>query len=283
LLLANLGVLHRLVELLAHRHRLTPVEAEDLEAYVRLRLVDNDFQVLRSFEGRSSLPTYLTVVVQRIFRDFRTQAWGKWRASAAVVRQGPVATELEALIYRDGYTFAEACQVLLVSRKVAATEAQLRELWDGMPLRYARVRRRVPEPGEREALVDPAPSPEQVALQRQIAAHIGEALGTCLRALPDHDRLLLRLRFGEGLAAPAIAQALGRSRKAIYGRIQDLAKRLRRELRRAGVAAGDVRRLLADGEHTAAWDELIADATSQGPVERAPRDGDERDSRPGGP
>ena len=59
LLLANLDRIHELVQFLARRYRMAPDEVEELEAYVRLRLIDNDFQILRTFEGRSAIGTYL--------------------------------------------------------------------------------------------------------------------------------------------------------------------------------------------------------------------------------
>src|SRR4029453_14108130 len=44
-----------------------------------LRLVEDDYDVLRRFQARSSLPTYVTVVIQRLFLDYRNRLWGKWR------------------------------------------------------------------------------------------------------------------------------------------------------------------------------------------------------------
>ncbi len=46
--------------------RLSSEDREDLCAEVCMRLVRNDFEVLRRFRGQSSLATYLTVVARRI-------------------------------------------------------------------------------------------------------------------------------------------------------------------------------------------------------------------------
>ena len=46
--------------------RLTPEDLDDLCAEVFLRLIKDDFAVLRRFRGRCSLATYLTVVARRI-------------------------------------------------------------------------------------------------------------------------------------------------------------------------------------------------------------------------
>jgi len=47
-------------------YRLTPEDRDDLAADVFLALVRDDFTVLRSFRGQSSLATYLTVVARRV-------------------------------------------------------------------------------------------------------------------------------------------------------------------------------------------------------------------------
>ena len=46
--------------------RLSPEDRDDLCAEVFLAVIGNDFAVLRSFRGQSSLATYLTVVARRI-------------------------------------------------------------------------------------------------------------------------------------------------------------------------------------------------------------------------
>ncbi len=46
--------------------RLTPEDREDLAAEVFLTIVNDDFGILRSFRGDSSLATYLTVVARRV-------------------------------------------------------------------------------------------------------------------------------------------------------------------------------------------------------------------------
>jgi RNA polymerase sigma-70 factor (ECF subfamily) len=46
--------------------RLSPEDREDLCAEVFLKIIQDDFAILRHFRGESSLPTYLTVVTRRI-------------------------------------------------------------------------------------------------------------------------------------------------------------------------------------------------------------------------
>lgn len=71
LLTANLPLVERAVAFACRRYRLQPEEAEEITSVVHLKLVENDYAVLRSYEGRSSLATFISVVVQRLVLDHR--------------------------------------------------------------------------------------------------------------------------------------------------------------------------------------------------------------------
>ncbi len=63
-----LGLIYHVVHHTAHLRSvpLRPEDVEDLAAEVLLRIVSGDYRVLRQFQGRSSLASYLTVVIRRI-------------------------------------------------------------------------------------------------------------------------------------------------------------------------------------------------------------------------
>src|SRR6185369_9474972 len=74
--LTNLSLIERVVRFAASRQRLSAAETEDLGSLVRLRLIENNYAILERWEGRSSLATYLTTVVQRLILDERNKQWG---------------------------------------------------------------------------------------------------------------------------------------------------------------------------------------------------------------
>ena len=128
ILLDHLEFIERTVAALARRNAVAPWDAEDLAGQVRLRLLADDYAVLRKFEGRSRLTTYLTTVIHNIFRDFRIQRWGKWRPSAAAKRMGELGVQMEALLYRDGFGQREAFAMLRDRFEVEATDLELESL-----------------------------------------------------------------------------------------------------------------------------------------------------------
>ena len=63
-----LGLIYHVIHHTAHLRSMPirPEDIEDLAAEVMLRIVANDYAVLRQFRGQSSLATYLTVIARRI-------------------------------------------------------------------------------------------------------------------------------------------------------------------------------------------------------------------------
>jgi len=62
------GLIYHVINHVAYARSvvLSQADVEDLSAEILLKIVDNDYAVLRKFKGQSSLPTYLTVVARRI-------------------------------------------------------------------------------------------------------------------------------------------------------------------------------------------------------------------------
>src|SRR5215472_1056914 len=112
LFLTNLPTIEALVQMVARQQRMSWAEAEEFASIVRLRLIENDYAILRKFRGGSTLRTYLTVVIARQALDYRDACWGRWRPSRTARRLGPAAVALERLVVRDGLSFEEAWRTL---------------------------------------------------------------------------------------------------------------------------------------------------------------------------
>ncbi len=77
--LANLPTLERAVRASARRYGFTREEAEDLDSFVRLKLIEDNFRILRNYSGESTIESYLFVVVQRLALDHISHRHGHWR------------------------------------------------------------------------------------------------------------------------------------------------------------------------------------------------------------
>lgn len=253
-LAAELDLVESVIRFIVRRHRLNSTEAEEFGGLVRLKLVENDYDVLRRFQGRSSLRTYLTTVIERLYLDFRIRAWGKWRPSVEARRAGPVGIRLEALLVRDGLSFEQAFETLTTNHGVEASRDELYQISVKLPSRAGR--RFVGE----EAIVDKkadGPDPEANVLrgeQGSIASRVRQVLARVLEGQTGQDRLVLKMRFEDDFSVADIARALRLDQKALYRRLARLLGQLREGLEEAGVRAGEVSELLGSTGADVEWD-----------------------------
>lgn len=241
LLLAYLPMIERAVAFTSHGQGLTPAEAEDFASAVKLRLIENDYAILRAFEGRSSPMTFFGIVAQRMLFDHRNREWGKWRASAEAKRLGPAAVELERHLYRDGLTFDEALAALQCNGHEltrAAAEAHVKRL----PARAPK-RRDVPlDENGRDAVIGgdqieaDAAGHERRKVEERLSALVNEWLG----ALPDEEWFLLHQHFGEGMTVAQIARATRADPQHLYRRIKRRMDEIRKLLETSGLQAAEV-------------------------------------------
>jgi RNA polymerase sigma factor (sigma-70 family) len=232
---SNLSTIDSVVRFVCQRHNLSGSDADDFSSEVRLRLLENDYEVFRRFQQRSSLRTYLTVIIQRIYADYRNHRWGKWRPSAEARRLGPIAIRLESLLMRDGLGFDQACEVLRTNERLAVTESELARIAARLPPRY---RRAIVGEEVLATLAADGDACEDSVLheeRQRTARRVIDALVSAFRKLGDHDLLILRLKFQEGLGIADIARALHLRQKPLYRRVGALLQELREALEVAGI------------------------------------------------
>ena len=138
LLEAHYNLIQRKLQHLSRRSGLPEHEAEELRSWAVEKLLENDCRMLARWEGRSSFPTFLTVVLVNLVRDYRTHVWGKWRPTAAAKRQGREAVLLEQLCGRDGLSFDEAVERMWTEHGVSLSRADLEQMALSLPRRIDR-------------------------------------------------------------------------------------------------------------------------------------------------
>ncbi len=228
--LANLPTIESLVQMVARQQRMTWAEAEEFASIVRLRLIENDYAIIRKFRGGSTLRTYLTVVIARQALDYRDACWGRWRPSRAARRLGRVAVMLEKLIVRDGLTVDDAWKSVPAPETARDTE-RLREFAEALQPRVRRHWINIDDLDETHAATEL--DVDRLMNNGRVSAALTRALG----ALTPDDSRLLRLRFSDGLAISAIARQEGVDQASLYRRVAGLLRRLRRDLEGRGIVA----------------------------------------------
>lgn len=178
LFLEHLEVIERSISFVCRRNRMEAADGEDFASSVKLKLIENDYEVVRAFQGRSSFSTFITVVIQRLFLDDRIHMMGKWHPSAEAGRLGETAVGLERILHRDGRSIDEAL-VLLNTPEQPLTRRDLEEIRQRLPERKPKRRMTILDHVDSELSV-PGESAEKAAMDGEVCA---SASGGSLHAM----------------------------------------------------------------------------------------------------
>lgn len=239
LYLTHRPTIERILRFIAHRHRCDLDEARDFAGWARLKLIDNDCAILAQYQGRADIGSFLLVVVQRLFLDYRISKWGSWRPSAEAKRLGPLAVRFETLRVRDELSFEEAYQAL------RALDPDLeREVLDDLETRLPiRLPRRFEGEGVLQTVPDGAVAADTAMIEKETAARkrqAGTAVKELMDALEPQEQIILRLRFIEGMQIAEVARTLHVEAQPLYRQIDHLLVELRRGLAERGLRGEDL-------------------------------------------
>ena len=233
LLTDHLDLIDQIVRTTSRRRHLSATERDDFTSFVHVRFIENDYGILRKFQNRSSIWTYLAAVIDRLSLDYCSEKWGRWRPSAMAERLGPVAVVLERLVTRDGHTVEEAIEIVRAHHDVALTHSELRRMWEQLPVRVRNI-------DVDEAVAEGVAAPEtseaniEDAARRESIERLERALRSAFEGIAAQDRVLIALRFDEDLSIAEISQLTGSSVPTLHRRLDKSVKQLRMALARAG-------------------------------------------------
>jgi len=250
LLLEHLGWIDKVASIACTTRGVWGADAEDFTAWVRMRLMEDDYAVLRGFRGGSGLKTYLASVVVRQFSTYRRAQRGRWRPSAAARRLGTPAMELEQLVQHEGYTLEQAGEKLRTAGLTTLSDTRLARLLGELPQRGPLRPVEVEPTRLLEAEPSAARDDERVVAAEAGARHgqMMDALATSMKQLEPEEQLIVRMHFADGHSLADVARALRLKQKPLYRRVERLRVRLRALLESEGLRQDDVRSVLSDLE-----------------------------------
>jgi len=240
----NLDVIERAIAQVCRHVRLHGPEAEDFASIARVALLEDDCAILRKYEGRSSLASYLSIVVKRLFIG-QKRAESRWHPSAEAVRRGDAAVTLERLLHHEGRPLDEA----LAITKAHHPDADARELEliaEVLPHRLPRPRLVPVIEGDDERFEGGTAADDRVMASDldKRSAQASHAVRSAMEAMSAEDRIVLRLRFEKGMAIADIARALGTAQRPLYRRIEALLAKLKAALEHAGIDGVDAAEII---------------------------------------
>jgi RNA polymerase sigma factor (sigma-70 family) len=209
-------------------------DPEDFASHVKLKFVEDDYKILRSFQGFSQFETYISSVIRRLLLDYRNAQVGKWRPSAEAKRLGPLAQDLEIKVQREGKSLEQAAQELRYHYKDVTIE-HLKELFDRLPVR------------ERRPVAVDIDNAQHVAIDArfdaetgQLTQRVSQVLNAAVRELTPDDRTLIRWHYGADMQISQISRLMQKNHHSLYRRCRKIAELLRSRLHAAGISASDI-------------------------------------------
>ena len=240
-LLYDPELVEAITEKLCRRYRLEGDECADFTQDVHLKLIENDYARLRTFQGKCKLETYQFVVVKRLAIDYIVSKRGKWTSSAKAKQLGPAAVDLEILLYREHNPLDEAVRIMVSRDRHDLSENAVRELAVQLPVRAF---------GRRDGGDDVSELPDPARTDSPVLDHERRARFTAMRAklikalecLDPEDRLILQMRYWDGFTIVRISKILSLGRRP-HDRVARILKQLKTILENDGVEVDDVRDL----------------------------------------
>jgi len=245
LYLAHQAAIESVIQFVCRRRGLRGADAEDFKQVVRLRLLESDRAILRKYEGRAraKIPTYLTVVIERIGLDYQASRWGRWRPSALARAEGAAATRLEQLVCRDGRPIDDAIET--VERELPGTD---RAKLESLAARFTRRwRRQFLSDDLLEWIPDMAPGIDDVLVradEEKRLERITARLRDMVSSLDPADQLLLQYKFARGMKVADIARLQETDQKRLYRRLDSVLSQMRTILESEGLDVSVVRSVL---------------------------------------
>ncbi len=269
LLRSNLGLVERLARFVCRNAQVVGADVDDFASAVKLALIEDDYAILRAWEGGSSLATYLTVIMQRMLADERFRSLGRWRPSAEAKRLGDAGIQLEMLLVRDERSLADSIPIVR-ALDATLTAADVEMMAARLPVRASRAKFVELRPVAVENVAAEG-SANEVEV-RQLSQRTSAILRDAIAALPIRERMMLRLRFVSVMSVADIARILNLPQRPMYRRLEQILAMLRGRLAGAGIdarAAADVIGSaiasldfgLADGKNGFAYQTNVVDGT----------------------
>ena len=221
-------------------------QAADCFLFACEQLSRNNFRRLVRFrlDGSASFSTWLRVVVRNLCLDWLRKEFGRPRLFRSIARLSRLDGEVYRCRYERGLSFDDTFVSLrptfpdLTMEQLASSEEQVekslnsRQMWL-VSTRKASLRMQGQETSvgliDTPAMepTDTRPNPESVLADKEQEDRVQSAVGK----LPQPERLLIRMRFEEGLSLKEIASLTGLGdAQRVHRRIAEVLEKLRQEV-----------------------------------------------------
>jgi RNA polymerase sigma factor (sigma-70 family) len=227
-----------------------PDQSSDCFLFVCTKLADKNYRRLRAFrpDGRARFSTWLRAVVRNLCLDWHRSVFGRRQLFRFVASRSTLDQEIfEAAFQRCAKLHDIWNDLTQKGFDLSYSEVQerveelrnlmsFRQLWllsaSKMPIESLDLSE---ESSPRIEVIDPLPDPERMAILKETRTGLARAL----RVVDPSDRLLLRLRYLEGLGLVEVARLVGlKDAQTADRRIREAIEHLREKIDKEKVFLG---------------------------------------------
>ena len=239
---SNLSITDEVIKKYCTRHHIVGDEADECNSYVYEKIIENDYQKIREFKGKSSYKTYITVVISRILID-RMRSSGRWRSSQKALKIGKEAVILEELVFRKKYSFEQAYNTLTTNHNISIEREKAYEIIT--LLQRKRLTSALPRDVE---LTDDVSDkkvtlPDEAAINKEtskIKGQLDDIVSKMRNLLSNEERLLLRMRFEDNFKISEIARVLKKDRDDIDRKLKAILTKFKEEIVSRNISIDDI-------------------------------------------
>ena len=241
-LVKHLPVIDAAIKVACRRHEILDDQAEEFASHTKLKLIENDYHLIRSFQGKSSFRTYLFTVINRIFIDWLRMMKGRWRPSEYAKRLGQMGIKLEELMARKKLSYQEACYAIKINHGVNIDSREFRKLADKISKQLSTNPRQVDIPLEKinnseSTLKDPVIDKNSQEIREKIVSIIKDVS----ESLEANDKLILKMHFHDNLGISVISRILKQKRHGVDARLKFILVGFKEKILANGININDAR------------------------------------------
>mgnify|MGYP006300058433 CR=1 FL=1 len=246
----HVELIRTIVRKVCSRSGLREVDVEDVTSYAFERFVENDYKVIREFEGEALSQSYLVLVTRNICNDYFRQRSGRWRPSTKAQELGDLAIRVEELLYKDRCSFEEMFESIDVEWSNRGLTPPSRYDLEEVALQLKPKSRPITHTSEEDYLGRAAAvTPDYSDVFRSNELHpqkqrLDQFVQQLKRKLDDDARLVFQFYFNDNHRISSIARTLAKSRYQVKQILDTNLERFRQAIYDEGFDPSDISEIL---------------------------------------
>lgn len=227
----NIETIYSTINFFCRNKQIIGEDKKDFSSQILIKVIDNDYKVLRSYNKKSKLTTYLLTVISNYYIDLKRKEIKRWRPSKKSKNKGPIAVKLDELINKKNYTLEEAHDTLTINHNYNVTLDELSKIASEFKNSTRQIRK--VSDTHLTTLTDNNPHTEEAIIKTEDQKTVNDMIRVSVKIrenLPGEAKLILKMRFFDDYSISQIGRMLNIKRHAVDKILKDSLKEIKDSL-----------------------------------------------------